>query len=559
MKLRTGLASLLAVVLTIGAGLAHAEVKGVKVLHAASLPKATLPTELKLPTVISSHMVLQRELAVPIWGTAAPGEKVTVKFRDQEKSAVADSQGKWSLKLDPLKAGGPDVLTIAGKKTFKLDDVLVGEVWVGSGQSNMAGGVGGFAKNDEALAKLAEATYPQLRLKTGYGGWQEATPKNIAGFSAILFAFGVPLQKNLDVPVGLMLGAAGGTPSGRWLSQAALDADAPCQELIKKVAATYSPEAEQKKFEQAVAQWEKDFAVAKAKADKDLAEAKVKGEKEFAEAKKAVRLPRKPDLPAKPGECERGAKVGDLYEAHIRQFIPFGIRGVLWDQGESGTALQGVDQYTLMGALIRGWRNEWGQGEFAFLYVQKPSGGGCAWDPADPVTCKAEKFVPLPAKTPALWDGTYRETHIRILKYPNTAMVTATDLGSGTHPVNKAGYGARAARVALGLVYGKPLEIYGPLYESHQIEGSKVRVKFTHVGQGLSARHSEKLQGFAIAGDDKVFHWADAVIDGDAVVLSSAAVSKPAAVRYAWGGNHPWANLFNKDGLPALTFRTDAW
>jgi sialate O-acetylesterase len=239
--------------------------------------------------------------------------------------------------------------------------------------------------------------------------------------------------------------------------------------------------------------------------------------------------------------------------------IPFGIRGVLWDQGESGTAVFGVDQYTLMGALIRGWRKEWGQGDFPFLYVQKPSGEGCAWDPEDPVTNKANKFAPLPAAVPATASGVYRETHVRIAQYPGTAMVISTDLGSGIHPTNKSGYGSRAARVALGMVYGRKIEYYGPVYASHKVEGNKVRVSFTHVGAGLAFKHGDKLQGFAVAGEDKVFHWADAVIDGDTVVVTSDKVAKPVAVRYAWADKHPWANLFNKDGLPAQTFRTDGW
>jgi sialate O-acetylesterase len=239
--------------------------------------------------------------------------------------------------------------------------------------------------------------------------------------------------------------------------------------------------------------------------------------------------------------------------------MPFGIRGVLWDQGESGTAITGVDQYTLMGALIRGWRKEWGQGDFPFLYVQKPSGGGCAYDQKDPVTNKANAFAALPANPPATQAGLYRETHIRIMKYPNTAMVISTDLGPGIHPTNKSGYGARSARVALGMVYGKRVEYYGPLYDSHQTDGNKVSVRFSHAGGGLMYQHGDKVQGFAIAGEDKVFHWADAKIEGDVVVLTCDKVPKPVAVRYAWGDTHPWANLFNKDGLPAITFRTDGW
>jgi sialate O-acetylesterase len=396
--------------------------------------------------------------------------------------------------------------------------------------------VAGYAKNDAGLAAAAAASYPRLRLARGGRGWQEATPEDINGFSAILFAFGQRLHQELDVPVGLMVGAVGGTPSGYWLSEQAYQTDAACKAVVQEFAAKYSFEAEQKKHEQALAQWQKAAATAE---------------------KEGKKPPRRPDAPQKPGEC-RG-KVGQLYEVHIRPFIPYGIRGVLWDQGESGTAICGVDQYTLMGALIRGWRAEWGQGDFPFLYVQKPSGGGGAWDPADPVTKQAEKFEPLPAAVPGTADGLYRDMHIRIRLYPNTAMVTASDLGSGVHPLNKSGYGSRAARVALGLVYKQPVEIYGPVYQSHQVDGNKVRISFAHVGKGLAFRHGEKLQGFAVAGEDRTFRWADAVIDGQAVVVSSPQVAKPVAVRYAWAQRHPWANLFNQDGLPALPFRSDAW
>ena len=212
-----------------------------------------------------------------------------------------------------------------------------------------------------------------------------------------------------------------------------------------------------------------------------------------------------------------------------------------------------------MGALIQGWRAEWGQGSFPFLYIEKPSGGGCAFDPSDPVTRQAEKCVPLPATPAAAGDGRYRETHIRIMQYPDTAMVTSSDLGSGVHPVNKSGYGERAAQVALGTAYGRNVEPCGPAYASVKIDGGKARAQFTHVGRGLVFRNAEKLQGFAVAGEDKVFYWADAVIDGPTVVVSCDKVAHPVAIRYGWGNVHPWANLFNQDGLPALTFRTDSW
>jgi sialate O-acetylesterase len=492
--------------------------------------------EVKVTPVFGDHMVLQRELAAPIYGTAAPGEEVTVKFRDQEKSTRAGADGKWVVKLDKLTAGGPDVLTIG---TLAIKDVLVGDVWIGSGQSNMEIASKNFVAGDPVLAKnVAAGPYPQVRLFSTRGKkiWEEATPETCEYFSALLFSFGMPLQKEIGVPVGLMSPAVGGTPSGYWLSEEAYRADAACRAAAEKFAKTYDYDAAKAKYDQALADWKTAAEAAKAEGKP---------------------VPRGPTVPAKAGESP--GKIGNLYEALVRPMVGFGIRGVLWDQGEAGTAITGVDQYTLMGALIRGWRQEWGQGEFPFLYVEKPSGERCAFDPANPVTEKASPLAKLPAQVPPLSAGSYRDTHIRIMQYPQTAMVTSSDLGNMTHPTNKSGYGLRATRVALGFVYGKKIEIYGPLYASHQIEGDKVRLRFTHVGQGLAPAQAEKLQGFAIAGEDQKFVWAEAVIDGDSVVISSASVPKPAAVRYAWSQQIPWANLFNKDGLPAPAFRTDAW
>jgi len=490
----------------------------------------------KLPALFSDHMVLQRDQPVAVWGQAAPGEKVIVKIRDQEKTTTADQDGAWSLKLDPLKTGGPDKLTVSASNSVTIDDVLVGEVWIGSGQSNMEGTVSGYAKGDEVLAKLATASYPKLRLSRRGGKWMEATGQTIKGFSAILFAFGQKLQQELDVPVGLMVGAVGGTPSGRWLTEEMLKNDTACQELIRKLSAAHDEDADKKKYQAALAKWEKDAEQAKN------------------DGKKA---PPKPLPPLKPGQI-RG-KAGDLYLQNIRPMVPYTIRGVVWDQGESGTAIQGIDQFTLMGSLIKGWRAEFKQPGFAFIYIQKPSGGGCAWDVKNPMTSKGEAFAPQPANVPGFNDGLYRETHVRISSYPHTAMAISSDLGPGVHPSNKSGYGQRATQVALGMVYGKKLEYSGPVYDSHTVEGSKVRLKFTHVGQGLTARHGDRLQGFLIAGEDRVSHWAKAEINDNTVVVSSDKVTKPTAVRYAWSQQHRWANLFNKDGLPAQTFRTDNW
>ena len=500
-----------------------------------ALSAATALAEVKLPPAISEHMVLQRGIAAPIWGTAEPGEEVSVSIAGQTKKAKADEKRNWKVKLDPLKVAEGLTLTVKGTNTIEIKDVLVGEVWVGSGQSNMDMLAKDYLAGDPVLAKAVTETYPKLRLLSkGRKGWEEATPANNPNFSALLFSFGFRLQQELKVPVGIMVGAVGGTPSGYWLTEEMYRSDAACQAQVKQFAATYDFDAVKKKYDEDLAKWKEAEETAKK------------------EGKKGTRAPQ---LPAKAGES--AGKIGGLYEAHMRPYVGYGIRGVLWDQGESGTAITGVDQYTLMGALIRGWRKAWDQGDFPFLYVQKVSGGGPAWDYEGAVTRNASKFGPQPAAVPV--DGAYRETHIKIASYPKTAMVIASDLGSGTHPTNKSGYGARAVRVAQGFVYGEKLEYYGPVYASHKVEGGKVRIAFSHIGKGLAARHSEKLQGFAIAGEDKKFAWADAVIDGDSVVVSSASVAKPVAVRYAWAGNFPWANLFNKDGLPAQTFRTDDW
>jgi sialate O-acetylesterase len=300
--------------------------------------------------MFSDHMVLQREMPVPIWGTADPGEKVTVSFRDQKKETTADEDGKWSIKLDPLKVGRPGKLTVAGKTTLVLSDVLVGEVWLGSGQSNMSRSVSRFAAGDAVLAAMAKAgPYPDLRLYKG--DWKIAAADDIGGFSAIMFAFGVPLQKELDEPVGLIVGAVSGTASGRWLSPEMLLDDPGLKKLLESDESGKTLLDEIKAYPITLAKWEE--AARQAEADG-----------------KPV-----PEKPQPPGH------IGDLHARFIEPVVPYAIRGVIWDQGEHGMGVPGVyHQFPVMHALIRGWRKAWGQGDIPFLCVQKPSGGGCAWD-----------------------------------------------------------------------------------------------------------------------------------------------------------------------------------
>lgn len=517
-------------------------------LSVSLLVATALHAEVKLSKVFTPHMVLQRGMEVPVWGTASAGEKVTVSFAGQTKTATADAKGEWRVKLDPLTASAaPRVLTIGDKK---IDDVLVGEVWVGSGQSNMDMVVSSYVAGDPVLAEAANKSYPLLRLlrKDASATWETATPESITKFSALLFSFGFPLQKQVDVPVGLMVGAVGGTPSGFWLSEEMYRSDAACAEAVKKFAPTY-------KYDELMAQYE----TAKAKFAVELAQWKELAAAAKKEGKEAPRGPRPPQGVGRAGETNSG-KVGQLFESYIRPYVGYAIKGVLWDQGESRTNIVGVPQYELMGALIKGWRKAWGQGDFPFIYVQKPSGGGCAWDYASPLHSKADLFKPQPPTVPSSPALDYSHAYFAtFMQHPNTHMVISSDIGAGIHPVIKSAYGARAAHVAQTVAYGGKAEFLGPMYASHEIAGGKVTLMFTHTGKGLAFKNGDKLQGFAIAGADKKFVWADAEIAGDKVILSSKDVPQPAAVRYAWSAQFPWANLFNKDGLPATPFRTDEW
>lgn len=493
-----------------------------------------------LSSLFSDHMVLQRDATVPIWGQARPDESVVVSFADQKVTATANSEGKWRAELKPLEASAsPRSLVVeAGNSKVTVNDVLVGEVWVGSGQSNMAGRVGSYMKNDETLAAAAgKAPYSGIRLMQGgpKPTWSEATPEKVLQFSALHFAFGERLHRDLKVPVGLIVGAVGGTPSGYWIPSATYASSKKCKAEVAEMVATYDRASALKLYEAKLAVWEKAAAAAKANGEKP------KG--------------RKPAPPAGPGESSRGGKIGGLYERYIASVAGYRIRGVLWDQGEARSGVVGIGQHTMMSELIRGWRDAWGQGEFPFLFVQKPSGGGCAWSNDDPITRNGNPFAATLPDITRIGSGEQRFLYVRLMHdNPNSWMVPASDLGSGIHPTNKWGYGNRAAEVALSQVYETGVQAYGPTYRSHVVKGNRVILSFDHVGKGLTAAHSDRLQGFAIADKDGNWHWADATIEGDTDVLSSKDVRAPSGVRYAWAQNRPWANLFNKDGLPALVF-----
>jgi sialate O-acetylesterase len=513
--------------------------------------KAVIPDKM-----FSDNMVIQCSMKAPVWGRARPGEKVTVEFSPgagsgqigQKLGTTTDKDGKWMLRLKPLKAGNqPGTLTISGNSgagPVVFANVLVGEVWLGSGQSNMALRTSGCMRTDPVLTRAVRGGgYPSLRIYVNAGkrsGWRVAEEQSIRGFSALLFSFGHALNRELKVPVGLFYGAAGGTPSGRWLTEEMASAHPGFMKMFR----------EKTPF--------RNFAEMYAKRDQEVKATAV----EVAKAKAEARKPRWPRR-----SVRLTGTMGDLYARHVKPYAPYGIRGVLWDQGETGTHIPGIDQFTTMNALISGWRRAWNQPpstegskapgrEFFFLHVQKPSGGGCAWDYDNPVNRLAKKFSPLPkrhARTTAL---KYPLDHIRIATIRNAPIVTTSDLAPGVHPPTKYGYGKRACRVALGTVYGRDVATCGPVYRSHKVEDGTIRVAFNNVGKGLAFRHGQALQGFEVAAADGNWKWAGARIDGNTIIVSSKQVPRPVSVRYAFSERRQrsFANLFNKDGLPALIF-----
>lgn len=507
---------------------------------ATAAAKGSSNTQAIVDAMFTDNMVLQRDVEIPVWGNADPNETVVVEYvphpdagqAPQKVSAQADGSGAWRLTLKPLPASGKGGrLIITGDKrgaSIERKDVLVGEVWVGSGQSNMAYGTRHFTLYDPDLKKACEGgPYPMLRVYVG-STWQVADTNSIHDFSALLFSYGHALQQELGVPVGLMCGAVNGSPSGSWLTEEMAGASPAFFRM-------FTDKSGFKSFEE----MREDRAKRKAAYTAEVKKAKAEGKK--------------------PPRFVQGATIiGEHYTKRIQPFVPYAIRGALWDQGESGTGVPGVDQYTVMDALITGWRKAWGRGDFPFLHIQKPSGGGCSWDDTYPEGRKAPlQWVPLPEEPlPDDRGCTHNLKHIRMGALTNAPLVTTSDLTPGIHPQAKYDYGKRACRVALGTVYGRDIVTCGPVYTSHTVRPQEIEVFFSNVGKGLTFRHGDKLQGFEIAGEDLKWEWAEARIDGARVIVSSGKISAPRHVRYAFNRIFNWANLFNKDGLPALMFTT---
>jgi len=480
--------------------------------------------DVRLPALIGDHMVLQRDQPVRIYGWAGAGESVTVRFAGRTVSTVADGSGRWEAWLRPMNAGGPYDLVVAGRNTVTVRDVLVGEVWVASGQSNMAWPV---ERSRDPEKEAAAARYPHIRLfkvalKTSEepledveGSWAPCHPETVKSFSAVAYFFARHLHEKLGVPVGVIQSAWGGTPAQAWTSRATLVSEPTLQSYLvewNRVLVNW-PRAK-RRYEESLKQWEQ-----------RVAEAKREGREP----------PPRPAQPLGPGHPHTPA---GLFNAMITPLTPYAIRGVIWYQGESNANNYAHLYRTLFEAMIRDWRQAWGQGDFPFLFVQLAN------------------YARAPAG--GYW-SLVQEAQLKTLELRNTGMAVTIDIGEAEdiHPSNKQDVGLRLALAARALVYGEKLVYSGPVFRQATREGNRLRLWFDHTGGGLRARGGV-LREFVIAGADRVFHPAQATIEGETLVVSSPDVAEPVAVRYAWA-NNPEATLFNAEGLPASPFRSDNW
>jgi len=479
-----------------------------------------LQATVKLPALISDHMVLQQGAPVRIWGTADPGEAVRVDFQGQSVATKAAENGKWNAWLKPLAAAGPLEMTVAGSNTISIKDVLVGEVWVGSGQSNMEFRLASAVNHDE---EIAHAGFPLIHLfqvkravadqpaEDVVGTWQVCTPETAGTFSAVEYFFGRDLYHNLHVPMGLIESDWGGTPAQAWTSKPALAGDPALKFILEgweKILANYP--ASKEAYEKRLEAWNQTVAAAKTEGKTP---------------------PIRPALPQGPGHQNTPA---GLYNGMIAPLTPFAIRGVIWYQGESNANEEDAYRYRrLFRAMIEDWRDHWGEADMPFLFVQLAN-------------YQSNPYWPV-----------LRESQTETLSLRNTGMALAIDIGESRdiHPKNKQDVGHRLALAARHIVYHEPIEYAGPMYRQTTTEGNQLRVWFSHA-DGMQAKGSLTIAGFTIAGADGNFVPADARVDGSTVVVSSAQVANPVAVRYAWADD-PVCNLINLVGLPANPFRSD--
>ena len=620
--------------------------------------------QIRLPRLVRDSMILQRDSKINIWGWASKGEKVNIKFNKKNYKTVTDANGKWRIQLPPMKAGGPYKMEVTGTNKLFLNEILIGDVWICSGQSNM---VHQMNIHDVTYAKdIAEANYPQIRhfwiptltnlqgpnddLPTGY--WKWANPEDVRPFSAVAYFFARKLYEKYHIPIGLINASVGGTPIEAWTSEEGLKDFPAIQATIQKNKdtayvnglnrAAFSNAArpqqndlglvgEKKWFEvsyipkgwktinipgywedqgirdlNGVVWYRKEINIPSAMtgkparvflgrivdADVLYINGKQVGNTTYMYPQRRYNVPADllkagenifvvrvtntngkggfvPDKPYcifadkdtvdlkgewqyKVGEVYQprssggggginaGSQPTSLYNAMIAPLINYSVKGFLWYQGEANT--NRAEEYAkLQPAQINDWRNKWKQPNAPFFYVQLPG-------------FMDYNYLPSESQWAAL-----RESQLKSLSVPNTAMVVAIDLGewNDIHPDNKKTVGERLALAALKIVYGEDIIHSGPTYQLSTIEGNKVVITFSNVGSGLITNDGEELSEFAIAGADKKFVWAKAKIEGDKIIVWNDNVSSPMYVRYAWADNPVNPNLYNKEGLPASPFRTD--
>ena len=630
--------------------------------------------KLSMPELFSDHMVLQHDSDITLWGMAKPGSKIDVKFRDQSAAATANENAQWKLTLKSEKAGGPDSLLVSSRnEKLVFHDVLVGEVWLCSGQSNMEMPlISNWAHLDNAEEEVQNAQYPDIRLfkverKISYSptteistkGWQACSPQTVADFSAVGYFFGRDVHLAEKVPVGLIESAWGGTIVEAWTSAEPLKKLDDFREAVQMIENSPSDMKEVwAQYQQKHAEWEKfcqkldpgieNGDTLAVKPDYDDSSWKTMdlpilwentevgavdgavwfrksvevpaswlgkgltlrigpcddhdvtwfngvkiGEGHVYNAPRVYNIPAdlvkegrnviavrvvddqggggiwgeakdfgldnpdgpsidlsgtwrwmlaydKKDCPPEPGSPEQPNQPTVLYNGMIYPIQPFTIRGAIWYQGESN-ASRAYQYRTLFKTMILDWRNQWGY-DFPFLFVQLANFMDRNEQPVD------DTWAEL------------REAQSMALELPNTGMAVTIDIGNAKdiHPGDKQDVGKRLALWAQNKVYGEDIPFSGPLYKSSEIKNNKIVIHFDHVYDGLKTSDGKKPRGFAVAGDDKKFVWADAKIAGNTVVVSSLKIKKPVAVRYGWSSN-PDVNLSNSADLPASPFRTDQW
>ena len=489
--------------------------------------------DVKPSPLFTDNAVIQRDSVTFVWGSADPGEKVEVSFAGRRAETVADASGEWKVALDPMQGGLHGTLGIRGKNSVQFANVVTGDVWLCSGQSNMGRDVATSANGAAEVAAANEPDIRQFRVpqksanepqtdRFVSGGWQPALPKTVGKFTAAGYYFAREIHAQVGIPIGIIHSSWGGTPIVPWIPLGSVKAFSGYAQMLQREQADLAAwPARKLKFEESLKRWNVEVAAAKA-------------------AGKPI-----PDKPWDPGSPSAGQNMpGELYNGMIHPLLNYRIRGALWYQGEAnaGSGARGAADYAeLQTLLIEGWRKSWAIGDFPFYYVQLPNFGS----PTDP-TRKSWAF--------------FREGQAAVRSVKNTDMAVLIDIGetNNIHPLNKQEAGRRLALLALAGTYGKSVSAHGPELIASAVEGNAIRVRLRYATKGLVWRGEAPAKGFEVAGADGKFVPASAMIDGDTLLVMAKGLGAPCYVRYAWADD-PVATLFNGDGLPAMPFRTDSF